>query len=281
MALDLNRFMNDRIPNVQRRYVDIGQSVADAAKNFSENRRANEDMELRKQELARAGTRDANTDQRDRIAQEQRARELLMQDKRQGQREDLYALQENRHQEQGMFDRKQLMRQQHEALIHELYGSLNDQGQEPMAQQNRVKAAMEALKREGYGATQVEDTPAGPTAPPAIPAAAPAPAAPQRPMGRADQATSNALDQADQSYSKGLGVAPGLPGAGPTAPKARPKSTKADNATSRQLDDIDKRYMGALQPQTPYLPGRSPIAPQVAQSNAMLDPADPYNQIVK
>ena len=200
--------------------------------------------EFKARELDRTDRRDANTDERDRVTQEQHAREMLMNDKRAGQREELYGKQEDRHQEDAMFNRKKLLQQEHEALIQELYQAINTPGQDAATRQNRIMAAQDALHRAGYGTHVNENTPSGPTLPPAVPQADPAPVQrPAAPMTKTDKATNSELDKADAAYSKGLSVSPGL------------------------------------------LPGRSPVprvtSPEVAQSDAMLSPDDPYNQIVK
>jgi hypothetical protein len=82
--------------------------------------------------------------------------------------------------------------------------------------------------------------------------------------------------------SRGWGVKPlGASAAPPEAASAAPDAppalkapmSPADAATSAQLDQAERSI----------IPGgaRSPLRGQVAQSNAMLDPNDPYNQIVK
>ena len=60
--------------------------------------------------------------------------------------------------------------------------------------------------------------------------------------------------------------------------------TAADAKLSSQLDGIDQTYSKGLGAKPGFIPGRpaTPAVPraEVAKSNAMLDPADPYNQLV-
>jgi hypothetical protein len=241
--------------------------------------------QFRARQLDREASRDRNTDERDRISQEQRAREILMSDKRAGQREDLYSKQEDRRQADAMFNRKKMLQQEHEALIRELYEAINAPGQDALTRQNRIAAAQDALQRAGYGIAVNEDTPAGPTLPPAIPEPAPPPTAapPKQHLSAADTtATSAALDKAGASITSKLAG-----GKKTVMPKTKAPPNE-DASLSGQLDVADQTYSQGLGV-APWLPGQSPVGrsraqPQsVIESNAgmLVSPDDPYNNLVK
>jgi len=239
----------------------------------NERKQRDQENTYRNATLARETERDRNANERDRISQEQRARQMLSEDKRAGQRESLYATREARRQEEAMFNRNRLLQQEHEALIKELHDSLNDPGQDPIAKQNRIKAAQEALHRAGYATAEDEDTPDGPTLPSPV---APAPEAPY------DSTLGDEFLPAEQD---GPGVSMGRGGTAKPVPKlpAKKKLTPRETASlSTQLDNVDPTQGMSKLPPTPFLPGQNPVAPrpqsfQVAQSNAMLSPDDPLN----
>lgn len=257
--------------------------------------------------LARETARDTNADQRDRVSQEQRAREMLMQDRRAGQREDLYSLQEKRRQEEAMFNRTKLHQGEHEALIKDLYDAINSPGQDPLTRQNRILAAQDALKRQGYSTAVNENTPGGPTLPPAMPAPAvaePVPdnldeTVPKKGVGwMAGQSSTPPLPGTDYKSALNAADAQGALGVNQVgkdrwSPISKEESAR-DNASnaaagkseklSGELDAIDNKYSKGLGVAPGLLPGRSPVgrvSPQVAQADAMLDPADPYNKLVQ
>lgn len=193
--------------------------------------------------LQRETDRDVRNDERERIGQQQRAREMLSNDRRAGQREDLYALAENRRESADQLSRQHLTQQEHEKLIQELYNASNTG--DPRA----VQFAIDALSRAGYPVEEIQHTQTMPEAPAQPVAAAPAPIAPVKPV----------------------------------APKAHVSSVESA-ALDRQLNAADKKYSKGLGA-SPWLPGKNPVqrqpTPEVAQSDAMLSPDDPYNQLVK
>lgn len=277
MAYDAREWLT--APVVPNQYKPDFAKYADEVLNYV-NARGDKafEQDMEKRRLNREEERDRNADERDRVSQEQHARQLLMANERDKEREGLYGRQEERRQEQAMFERNRLLKQEHEALIAELWHAINDPGQDSVTRQNRIRAAQDALHREGYGTQAVEQ---GPGAQQQSLQAAPARAAPAErpaaPMSKQDQATSSALDQADAFYSKGLGAAPSKP-----AKPARSKGTDAN--LDSQLNDIDKRYSEGLGVK-PWLPGQSAVphraSPDVARSDAMLSEDDPYNQLVR
>lgn len=241
------------------------------------------EQDMEKQRLAREVSRDTNADERDRVSQAQRARQMISEDKRAGQREDLYATQEQRRQADAIFNRNKMLQQEHEALIQELYQAINTPGQDALTRQNRIKAAQDALKRAGYGVNVNEDTPNGPTLPPPVldaqPQAAPAPPTEKQHLSPKETAsTSSALDKASSSYLGKL-----APKGSSTNPKPKAKPSGQDASLNRQLDEADQTYSKGLGV-TPWLPGQSAtgrVSPQVTKSDMMLSPDDPYNDIVK
>lgn len=244
------------------------QMVAPVARQ-REQQESDRTNNYRNASLQRETQRDERNDSRERVGQQQRAQEMLMQDKRSGQREDLYALQEKRRQDEAMFNRHKLHQAEHEQLIHELYESINAPGQDPVARQNRISAAQEALHRAGYGTAVNEDTPKGPTLPSPFPEA-PAAAAP--PPG-ASPAQPQGMEPPIKYFAGGAGLPPVARAAPPTA----------DAGLDAQLNAADQTYSKGLGV-APWLPGRSPVPKRavpvdVAQADAMLSADDPYSSI--
>jgi hypothetical protein len=230
--------------------------------------------EFKAREADRSDRRDQNTNERDRIAERDRVIAGNRADLRERERNATYDRGQQRLQEQGMFERKRLLQQEHEALVQGLYSALNDPGQDPVAKQNRIKAAQEALHRAGYPTIEDEDTPSGPTLPPAI-------AAPEAPY---DSTLGGEFLPAEDDGTAAASMGKGG-GAKPVA-KIKPVTGKAAATLSSQLDAADQKYSKGLGA-APWLPGQSPVGrsraptPTVVQSDAMLDPADPYNNLVK
>lgn len=233
------------------------QMVAPIARQ-REQQESDRTNNYRNASLQRETQRDERNDSRERVGQQQRAQEMLMQDRRSGQREDLYALQEKRRQDEAMFNRHKLHQAEHEQLIHELYESINAPGQDPVARQNRISAAQEALHRAGYGTAVNEDTPKGPTLPSPFPeAAAPPPgASPAQPQG---------MELPIKYFAGGAGLPPVVqPGSGGAALHFTPKAPPAD------MQSLGAEEPGAIPgarpggPEAaapvPWLPGKSPIA---------------------
>lgn len=205
----------------------------------------------RQQELDRATQRDATNDSRERVGQEQRAREMLMSDKRAGQREDLYARQEDRR--NGAALREEDAKKQ--AEVEELFRGFQQ------ATINRDPAAIhyykDALERHGIDSEEIAHAPP-PAASPLSPTAA-APVAPARPPLPGQRAhlskpaaanLSRELSQINTTQASG-----GKPTVYPTMPDAEP---------------IDQPTVQAPR----YLPGQ-----EVLRSSQFLSPDDPYNNI--
>lgn len=168
-----------------------------------------------------------------------------------------------------------------------------------------MKQALEEIKSLGGSAKEYGALVAG------APAAAPgqsAPVAPPHaphPMNAKDAAISKQLSQAEAT------IIPQLQGRASTPSPARPGNAR-DQALSAQLSGIEADMIPKLRGQAPpgslndqvaidgepvwpvsffppapdlpqpgrgFLPGQRPIRPQVAQSNAMLSPGDPLNNI--
>lgn len=174
--------------------VDRSRETFDQLTSFIPQRQRAQDsaneQAYRNASLARENTRDKNTDERDRISQEQRARQLLMSDKREGERNDVNRLGEERRANTEKLERDKLHEQEHEKLLHDLSYALTPA---------EAQYAREALKRAGYpepepmyGNWQQAPAPiqAQPVAPPAPgpqaaappPGAPPVAAAPPRPV---------------------------------------------------------------------------------------------------
>lgn len=232
-----------------------------------------EENKFRHAQLERETSRDVRNDERERVGQRQRAQEMLMQDKRAGQREDLYSLSENRRERVDQLNRQHLAEAEHEKLIQDLYNASNTG--DPRA----VQFAIDALQRAGYNTEEMQHTQAMPEpAPPVAPAVQTAPHQHLSPKETGQVGSS--LDAAEKR------ILPQLSGKSPMPKKA---TAGRDEALSRQLDGIDQKYTAGLSgpsAPTPWLPGQSPVqrrAPSVgvAQSDAMLDPDDPYNKLVQ
>lgn len=223
-------------------------------------RQQGRENDFRMRSEQRQETRDTNADERDRVSQEQRARQMLMENQRSGQREDLYAKQEERRNRAATLDQSRLTDAEHEKLIHALFYAQTPEEQHYAAQE---------LMRHGYHVEPLEGASA-PTAP-APPSPAPI-APPKAPMSPQDAATSSALDQAEAD------IMPKLTGHGGKG------SPAGDAALSGQLDQIDQKYSAGLGVPPGGLPGsamgRRP-SPGVARSNAMLSPDDPYNRLAQ
>lgn len=179
---------------------------------------------------------------RGQVADEQRAIGMNRDEAHAQSRDELYGRQEERRQGEALFNRQKLTKAEHEQLIHDLYFPPGTPGTPEYVARQEYAAA--ALQRAGYQPPEpiLEDAPAAPGAT-AAPAMPAAPAAPPKPMTPKDKVLSGQLDNIDATYSKGLGVKPGFIAGRPSAPTAQ--------------------------------------RPEVAKSNAMLDPDDPYNKLVR
>jgi hypothetical protein len=236
---------------------------------YDRRRRGDEEEALAKQRLAREVQRDERNAGREDQSLALRREEMGRSDKRAGQREDLYRTQENRREQQAMFERQHMQSLEDEALFRQLQNATTPW---------EAEAAAQALERKGYTVRRPDaESPAlTPLAPPVVPP----PAAPA-PMSKGDAATSAALDQADVKYSKGLGVKSGL--GGRTAARA-PKPPAKDAKLSAELDAADQTYSRGLGV-TPGGLGAPPLQRRqsldVPLSDAMLSPDDPYNRLVR
>jgi hypothetical protein len=143
----------------------VRETLMTPQRTYDEHKRRDEDTAYRNREQSRAEKRDANTDERDRVAQQQRAVELHGSSRRADQREQLYALQENRRENEAKLNREHTANQEHERLIADLHSAA--QSRNPDA----IQAAIEALQRAGYGAEEMQHNPP----PPAMPDAAQVP----------------------------------------------------------------------------------------------------------
>ncbi len=262
----------------------IGDAIA-------HGRHADEQAALQQQQLERETQRDVRNDSRERVGQEQRAREMLMNDKRAGQREDLYRTQENRRQESAMYERNHLLKQEHEALFRRLQEAKArfEATGNPLDGEAAEEAA-KALEREGYHVKRPDAVPAAPPQ-----ASAPAPYVPAN-TGEAQDAaeaasaakTGEAMDAKKRPMlpgerkrlSKDLSTINKNPAAGGKAtvyPSLAPSgssdlSTIDTNPAAGGEPTVYPQMDGARAP----LPGENPF---VTRSSLFLSPDDPYNNI--
>lgn len=269
---------------------------------YEHRKRGDEEDALAHERLSREVHRDERNANREDQSLALRRDEGMRSDRRSGQREDLYRTQENRRESQAMFERQHMQRTEHEALFRQLQNATTPW---------EAEAAAQALEREGYAVRR----PDAEAAPPLAPAAPTAHSA--VPMSKGDAATSAALDVADQTYSKGLGVKAGLGAKGmpyhqaldqanaqgllgvqqvgkdrwEPIPKAQSDRDSAANGSpqdaglSQQLDAADQKYSRGLGIAPGGLGGAPPAAQRqsldVPLSDAMLSPDDPYNRLVR
>lgn len=269
---------------------------------YEHRKRGDEEDALAHERLSREVHRDERNANREDQSLALRRDEGMRSDRRSGQREDLYRTQENRRESQAMFERQHMQRAEHEALFRQLQNATTPW---------EAEAAAQALEREGYAVRR----PGAEVTPPLAQAAPPAHSA--VPMSKGDAATSAALDVADQTYSKGLGVKAGLGAKGlgyhqaldqanaqgllgvqqvgkdrwEPIPKAQSDRDSAANGSpqdaglSQQLDAADQKYSRGLGVAPGGLGGTAPAARRqsldVPLSGAMLSPDDPYNRLVK
>lgn len=270
---------------------------------YEHRKRGDEEDALAHERLSREVHRDERNANREDQSLALRRDEGMRSDRRSGQREDLYRTQENRRESQAMFERNHLLDQEHAALVAQLHNARSPEDAEEIAQR---------LEYLGYHIRRPDAQPA-----PVLSPAPVAPTAPALPMSKGDAATSAALDVADQTYSKGLGVKAGLGAKGlgyhqaldqanaqgllgvqqvgkdrwEPIPKAQSDRDSAANGSpqdaglSRQLDAADQKYSRGLGVAPGGLGGAAPAARRqsldVPLSGAMLSPDDPYNRLVK
>ncbi len=237
-----------------------GFDLAAPMKAYQDHQKDLQAQKLAEQAMALRQKGQSEDMRRGQVADQQRAIGMQRDEAHTNHRDALYDKQEERRQGEVLFNRQKLTKAEHEQLIHDLYFPPGEPGTPEYVARQEYAAA--ALQRAGYRPPEpiLEDAPAAP---------GPAePAAPARPMGPKDAALNAQLDGIDKTYSKGLGVAPGA-------------GTK-DAALSGQLDNIDATYSKGLGVKPGFIAGRPPArAPraEVAKSDAMLDPADPYNKL--
>jgi hypothetical protein len=211
-GLQLGHFLTNRPAPVQRDTSNPFADLGELGMAIARGRHQSTAEDLQQQHLDQQA-------QTQRIAQEQQARQMLMGDKRAGQREDLYRTQENRRESQAQFERSKLKDAEHEQLLHQFYAATTSN--DPRA----IQYAMDALQRAGYSTEQIEHAP---------------PPAPTQPAPYDD--TLGGTLQAD-----GPGVStmkPPLPGQTGALP---PKNTSlADKQTAAEPDNIESSYVSKL-----------------------------------
>lgn len=291
-GLDLNMFRVYGPQSVQQERPDWYNMIGGIGETLGRNIRADEQQDLQKQQLDRETQRDVRNDSRERQGMNLRADEMRMNDRRAGQREDLYKTQENRRQEQSLYERQHLIQQEHEGLFRQLQDAKTPW---------EAEAAAQALEREGYRVRRPDAVPAqaaSPASATAAPtgAAAPPQAAPQRaPLpgekthlsrGAASSLSKdlagqqsrilNAIGEPDagkdpMTYEQAIKLAGDKGERGiEQVPGGWGIITPAENAAT----DADPTI--ATPPKRPPLPGENP---SVTRSAQFLSPGDPYNKI--
>ncbi len=240
-----------------------------------------------------------------------RAKEMALQTEQQqgaASRDDrrlsMYQQGEDRRQMQQGFENDRLKAADTRKLVEALQ-SAEDEGETGIAE-----AIAEELRSRGVGVKPITHQAAGSAT--ATPGAGPAPA---RPMSAADTQTSKQLDQAEANIvpklrggmppkqaadadlsaqldgieNKYMGALTGKSGAAMSYENAMAAAKQSGALGVKQVPggwqpivegDEDKGTPYQAQPRKSLLPGRG-MRPSVAQSNAMLDPADPLNKIVQ
>lgn len=260
-----------------------GFDLATPMKAYQDHQKDLQAQKLAEQAMALRQQGQSEDMRRGQVADQQRAIGMQRDEAHTNHRDALYDKQEERRQGEVLFNRQKLTKAEHERLIHDLYFPPGEPGTPEYVARQEYAAA--ALQRAGYRPPEpiLEDAPTAPG--PAAAPGGPAPSAVSRkPMAPQDAALSGELDKIDATYSKGLGVAPGLSGMPYAQAKAAADASGALGVKQVGKDlwlPISKEESAAANASNDAAPGYIPGRSAVAKSNAMLDPGDPYNQLVK
>jgi hypothetical protein len=207
-GINMGPFMTNRPGPVQRDTSDPFANLPQIGSTLQRWSAQDDQQALQEQQLAQQH-------EHDQVNQGQQARQMLMQDKRAGQREDLYRTQENRRENAAQFERSKLKDAEHEALLRSFYAATTSN--DPRA----IQYSIDALHRAGYNVEQMEHAP------------------PPAPPGASFDPTLGDTLQADDSQP----MAP-LPGQSSALPTK--KSSKVDAGTSAQLDAAEADILPKL-----------------------------------